>query len=151
MAYTEDIITGGIVVSVEVNWVGVIAAFAAAMIVGFIWYSKGVFGNVWAKLAGIDTTKKKGMFGAMLATVIGAFGTAYILAYVAYIAHTFFNNSFFMDSVNIAFWLALGISATTLLIHNSFEGKPWKLTAISIGNRLVSIIVMGAVIGVFKP
>jgi hypothetical protein len=56
-----------------------------------------------------------------------------------------------MDSVNIAFWLALGISATTLLIHNSFEGKPWKLTAISIGNRLVSIIVMGAVIGVFKP
>jgi hypothetical protein len=138
--------------SVEVNWIGVILSVIAAMVVGFIWYSKGVFGTVWMRLAGLDSDKmKKGMVGPMLATVVGAFFTAYILAHMAFLSHAFFKNSFFMDSVNTAFWLALGISATTLLIHNSFERKPWKLTAISIGNRLVTLIVMGAVIGLFQP
>jgi hypothetical protein len=137
---------------VEVNWIGIILAVVAAMAVGFVWYSEGVFGPVWRRLAGHDADKaKKGMAGPMVATIIGAVLTAYILAHMAYLSHAFFKNSFFMDSVNTAFWLAIGISATTLLIHNSFERKPWKLTAISIGNRLVSLIVMGAVIGLFKP
>lgn len=138
--------------SVEVNWIGIILAVVAAMIIGFVWYSKGVFGTVWMRLAGLDSEKmKKGMAGPMLATVIGALITSYILAYMAFLSHAFFKNSFFMDSVNVAFWLAIGISATTLVIHNSFERKPWKLTALTIGNRLVTIIVMGAVIGFFKP
>jgi hypothetical protein len=137
---------------VEVSWIGIVLAVVAAMVVGFIWYSPGVFGNTWQRLAGLDSDKaKKGMVGPMAATVIGAVLTAYILAHTAYLSHAFFKNSFFMDSVNTAFWLAIGISATTLLIHNSFEHKPWKLTAISIGNRIVSLIVMGAVIGLFKP
>jgi hypothetical protein len=137
---------------VETNWIGVVLAVIAAMVVGFIWYSDGVFGATWRRLAGLDSAKmRKGMAGPLLATVIGAILTAYILAHVAYLSHAFFKNSFFMDSVNSAFWLAIGISATTLLIHNSFERKPWKLTAISIGNRVVSLLVMGAVIGLFKP
>lgn len=138
--------------SVEVNWIGIILAVVAAMVVGFVWYSKAVFGGTWMKLAGLDTDKmKKGMFGPMLATVLAALVTSYILAVMAFVAHSFYGNSFFMDSVDVAFWLALGVSGTTLVIHNSFERKPWKLTAISVGNRLVTLIIMGAVIGIFKP
>jgi hypothetical protein len=138
--------------NVEVNWIGVGLAVVAAMAVGFVWYSKGVFGTVWMKLAGLDQDKmKKGMFGAMVSALIGSLLTAYILAHMAFLAHAFFKNSFFMDSVNTAFWLALGISATTLVIHNSFEHKPWKLTALAVGNRFVTLIAMGMVIGLFKP
>ncbi|HSW98999.1 MAG TPA: DUF1761 domain-containing protein [Candidatus Saccharimonadales bacterium] len=138
--------------SVEVNWIGVILAVVAAMVVGFVWYSRGVFGTVWMKLAGLDQAKmKKGMAGPMVATALSALLTSYILAVMAFIAHSFYGNSFFMDSVDVAFWLAVGISATTVIIHNSFERKPWKLTAIAVGNRLVSLIVMGAVIGLLKP
>jgi uncharacterized membrane protein YeaQ/YmgE (transglycosylase-associated protein family) len=138
--------------SVEVNWIAVIAATVSAMVVGFIWYAPSVFGNTWMALAKLDKTKQgKGVVSSMLAAVIGSLLTAYILAHVSYLAHAFFKNSFFMDSVNTAFWLALGIAATTLAIHNSFEQKPWKLTAIAIGNRFVTLIVMGAVIGLLKP
>ncbi|HEX7963840.1 MAG TPA: DUF1761 domain-containing protein [Candidatus Saccharimonadales bacterium] len=138
--------------SVEVNWIAVILATVAAMVVGFVWYSRGVFGTVWMKLAGLDQDKmKKGMAGPMVATAVSALLTSYILAHMAFIAHAFFKNSFFMDSVQTAFWLALGISATTLVIHNSFERKPWKLTALAVGNRLVTLIVMGMVIGLLKP
>lgn len=138
--------------SVEISWLGVVLATVASMAVGFVWYSRGVFGPTWMKLAGLDQAKmKKGMFGPMLAALLGSLLTAYILAHVSYLAHAFFRNSFFMDTVSTAFWLALGISATTLVIHNSFEQKPWKLTALAVGNRFVTIIIMGMVIGIFKP
>lgn len=137
--------------SVEVNWIAVLAAMVSAMIVGFIWYAPSVFGNTWMALAKIEKPNNKGMISAMLSAVIGSLLTAYILAHVSYLAHAFFKNSFFMDAVNTAFWLALGIAATTLVIHNSFEKKPWKLTAIAVGNRVVTLLVMGAVIGLLKP
>ena len=138
--------------SVEVNWIALVLATVSAMVVGFVWYAPSVFGNTWMQLAKIDPAKgRKGMFGAMLTSVVGSLLTAYILAHVSYLSHIFFGNSFFMDAVNTAFWLALGIAATTLAIHNSFEQKPWKLTAIAIGNRFVTLLVMGAVIGLLKP
>ena len=138
--------------NVEVNWLGIVLATVAAMAVGFVWYSRGVFGTVWMKLAGLDDAKmKKGMFGPMVSAVVGSLLTAYILAHVSFLAHAFFKNTFFMDTVTTAFWLALGISATTLVIHNSFERKPWKLTALAVGNRFVTLVVMGMVIGLFKP
>ena len=136
--------------TVEINWIAVLAATVSAMVVGFIWYAPSVFGNTWMAMAKVEGTNK-GMFGAMLSAVIGSLLTAYILAHVSYLAHAFFKNSFFMDAVNTAFWLAIGIAATTLAIHSSFEKKPWKLTAIAIGNRVVTLLVMGAVIGLLKP
>jgi len=137
---------------VEINWIAIVSAVVSSMIVGFIWYSRGVFGGVWMKLAGVEQADmKKGMFGAMLATAVASALTAYILAYMGYVLHAFLRDTFFMDTVTAAFWLALGISATTLVIHNSFEKKPWKLTALAVGNRLVTLIVMGMVIGMFKP
>ncbi len=138
--------------SVEINWIAVLLAVVVSMVVGFVWYSKGVFGAVWMKLANIsDQDMKKGMAGPMVAAVLGSLLTAYILAHVAFLSHAFFKNSFFMDAVNTAFWLWLGISATTLVIHNSFEHKPWKLTALAMGNRLVTLLAMGMVIGLLKP
>src|SRR5436305_405208 len=126
--------------SIEINSLGVVLAAVSSMVIGFIWYSRGVFGTVWMKLAGIDQDgMKRGMFGAMIATILSSLLTAYILAYMAYISHAFLKNTFFMDSVTTAFWLALGISATTLVVHNSFEKKPWKLTALSVGNRFVTL------------
>lgn len=138
--------------NVEVNWLAVVLATVAAMAVGFVWYAPGVFGNTWMKLAGLDdpSKRRKGMFGAMFTSIAGSLLTAYIVAHVAYLSHAFFNNSFFMDAVNTAFWLALGIAATTLAIHNSFEQKPWKLTAIAIGNRFATLLAMGMVIGLLK-
>jgi len=138
--------------SVEVNWVAIVLAVVAAMVIGFIWYSKSVFGAVWMQLAGLDEAKmKKKMLGGMLSAVIGSLLTAYILAHVTFLAHAFFKQSYFMDAVNTAFWLWLGISATTLAIHNSFEQKPWKLTALAMGNRLATLLAMGMIIGLLKP
>lgn len=138
--------------SVEVSWIGIGLATISAMVVGFFWYSPGVFGTVWMKLAGLDREKaKKGMLGPMVLSLLGSFVTAYVLSYFVFVWHGFFGAGFFMDSVTCSFWLALGLAAPTLIIHNSFEQKPWKLTALAVGNRFVTLIVMGMAIGIFKP
>jgi sterol desaturase/sphingolipid hydroxylase (fatty acid hydroxylase superfamily) len=138
--------------NVEINWIAVGLATVAAMIVGFVWYHKNVFGTVWMKLAGIEPDQmKKGFAAPMLLALLGSLLTAFILAHMAFIAHAFYKNSFFMDAVTTAFWLWLGLSFTTLIIHNSFERKPAKLTALAVGNRFVTLLVMGMVIGLLKP
>ncbi len=138
--------------SVEVNWLAVILATVAAMIVGTIWYSKTVFGTVWEQLAGLNNLKtKRKVVGPMVSAAVGSLLTAYILAHLTFLAHAFFKGSFFMDAVNTAFWVWIGIAATTLVIHNSFEQKPWKLTALAVGNRFVTLLAMGMVIGLLKP
>lgn len=37
----------------QLNWLAVVLAAAAAFVVGFIWYSRGVFGKAWMKSAGL--------------------------------------------------------------------------------------------------
>jgi hypothetical protein len=139
--------------SVEVNWIAVLLAAASSMVVGAVWYAKGVFGKTWIKLVGLDE-KRMGerVAGPMTTAVVGGLLEAYVIAHVAFMTHEFFDtNSFLMDAVTTAFWLWLGISATTLAIHNTFEHRPWKLTLLSIANQFVTLMAMGVIIGLLKP
>jgi hypothetical protein len=137
---------------VEINWLAVVLATVSAMVVGMIWYAKPVFGTIWMHLAGLSQERmKKNVVWPMVSAVVGSLVTAYVLAHMAYVAHAFFQNSFLMDAVTTAFWLWLGISLTTLVIHNSFEQKPWRLTWLAAGNRFATIMIMGLIIGLLHP
>jgi hypothetical protein len=136
--------------NVEINWWAVVLATASSMVVGSIWYARGVFGNTWIKLAKIDD-KKMGKDAsatkAILATLIVSFLTAYVLAHVTFLSHNFFNNSFFYDALSTAFWVWLGFVAARFITHDAFEGRPFKLTLLNITHELVTLLVMGAIIG----
>lgn len=137
---------------VQVNWLAVVLATASTMVVGSIWYAKGVFGNLWMKLAKIDEKKmqKAGMW-PILITVIVSFITAYILAHVTYLAHAFFNNSFLQDAITTGFWLWLGLIAARIITHDAFEGRPKRLTLLTISHELVTIMAMAGIIGLIQP
>ena len=132
---------------VIVNWWAVLAATASSLVVGSVWYSMSVFGKPWAKLAHVDTDKNKGMFKPMATTIVVSLITAYVLTHVSYLSNQFFGNSFLQDSLTTAFWMWLGFTAARIITHDAFEGRPTKLTAITLGNELVTIMVMGLVIG----
>lgn len=134
---------------VQVNMWGVLAATVSAMVVGSIWYSPIAFSNTWARLAKIDTSKKNvNIWKPLLLTAIVTLLSAYVLAHVSYLAHQFFQNSFLQDAVSTAFWMWLGFFASRLITHDVFEGRPAKLTLITIGSELVTFLVMGLMIGV---
>lgn len=137
---------------IEINYLAVFLAGASSMVVGSIWYARGVFGDIWAKLAKVDLNRKpKNNEMALLLgiTFVASLVTAYVLAHVAYLSNAFFGNSFLQDSLTTAFWLWLGFTAMRILTHDLFEGRRKKLTLLNWGNELVTVLVMALIIGLF--
>jgi len=137
---------------VQVNFWAVLLAMLSSMVIGFIWYSRKVFGNTWIKLAKVDMSKAQAStFKPIATTVVVSLITAYVLAHVSYLSNQFFQNSFLRDSLNTAFWMWLGFTAARFITHDAFEGRPAKLTLLNIGHELVTFLVMGLIIGLMPP
>lgn len=133
---------------VEVNAFGVILAMLSSMVVGMVWYARPVFGNAWIKLAKIDMKKASGNVAKpIIISAVVALITAYALAYVTYITNQYSGGSFFQDAIITAFWVWLGFVAARIITHDVFEGRPNKLTAITLGNEFVTLMLMGVMIG----
>lgn len=135
---------------VDVNYLAVLLAGVSSMAVGAIWYSRSVFGNIWMKLAKV---KMNGNMSAMDnvrlfgLTFLASLVMAYVLAHVTFLSNDFFGGSFLSSALSTAFWLWLGFTAVRFLTHDLFEGRPMKLTLLSAGNELVTVMVMALVIG----
>lgn len=138
---------------VQVSWLGIILATASSMVVGTIWYARPVFGNLWMKLTGREGKEQDGASAgkAIAVTVVVSFITAYVLAHVAFLSHEFFQNSFLQDAVTTAFWLWAGLTAARFITHDAFEARPVMLTVLNVAHELVTLLVMGVIIGLFKP
>ena len=140
--------------NVDVNYLAVFLAAASTMVVGSIWYAKGVFGKTWGKLAGVDMDRKveaKDMVWLMSSTFVASLVTAYILAHVTFLANQYFHNSFLSDALQTGFWLWLGFTAARIYVHDAFEGRRKKLTLLNFAHELVTIEVMALIIGLLKP
>lgn len=138
--------------NVEVNYLAVVLAMVSSMVVGAVWYAKPVFGKEWAKMVGLtDKKMQEGAAQAMGITVVVSLVTAYVLAHVSFLSNQYFGNSFLQDSLTTAFWLWLGLTAARFITHDAFERRPAKLTLMNVAHELVTLLVMGGVIGVLKP
>ena len=138
--------------NVEVNYLAVFLAALSSMAVGSIWYARPVFGKAWAKMVNLDEQKMKdGASRAIIVTMIVSFITAYVLAHVTFLSNHFFGNSYLQDALMTAFWLWLGLTAARFITHDAFEGRPTKLTAMNISHELVTLLVMGLIIGLLRP
>ena len=134
---------------VDVNYLAVLAAAIASMIVGFIWYGP-LFGKMWMQSMKMDNkkmqeAKKKGMGK----TYILAFLTTLIMSYV--LAHfvDYVEAKTVMDGVILGFWLWIGFLATTQIGSVLWEGKPVKLYLINTLHYLVALAVMAAILAVW--
>lgn len=137
---------------VEVNGFGVLLAALSSMVIGALYYSDAFYGKQWRKLSQVDPKwlqkeSSKALPWVFLASVL----TAYILAHVMYLSHEFYDYSWLSTGVSTALWLWLGISATTLYVHNVMENRPRRLTWLNIGNRLLTLLAMGLILGWLHP
>jgi hypothetical protein len=138
--------------NVEINWLAVVLATLSSMVVGSLWYTPKVFGTAWMRLAKVTPSgNSKDAIKPILITLVVSFISAYVLAHVAYLSNSFFQHSFLQDSVTTAFWLWLGLTAARFVTHDAFEGRPWKLTLMNVSHELVTILIMGLIIGLLAP
>jgi xanthine/uracil permease len=136
----------------HINLWAVLLAGVSSMVIGMIYYAPSLLGKVWMKLAKVDEKRfQREMPRVMPWVFVAALVTAYFVAYFSFLYHSFFGDSWLTASVVTALLLWVGLSATTTFVHNALEQRPKQLTVISMGNRLLSLLAMGLILGWLHP
>lgn len=129
-----------------INWLAVVVAALSAFLVGGIWYSKALFANAWmtdSKLT-MDEIKSSSMgktFG---------FTAVFSLVMAANLA------MFLAQPTTTAAWgaeagLLAGVwTFCAIAIHSLFELKSWRHIFINGGYSVVSLTLMGLILGAWR-
>jgi uncharacterized membrane protein len=134
----------------EINWLAVLLADVSSMVIGAIWYAKPVFGRRWMRLTGVtDESMQKGAALPLIITFVVSFFTAAVLAGSAAIAQHFYEGDFLLNAVLTSVILWIGFTAARLITHDLFDRRPSSLTVLNLAHELVTILVMGLIIGLF--
>src|ERR1700730_17686468 len=130
----------------HINWLAVVAAGASAFLVGGIWYSKALFASAWmidSKLT-VDEIKSSSMaktfgFTAFFSLIMAA------------------NLAIFLSGpkTDVAWGAEAGFLAgiwtfCAIAIHSLFELRSWRHIFINGGYSVVSLTLMGAIIGLWR-
>jgi hypothetical protein len=136
---------------VPINYLAVLVSAVAAMGLGYLWYGP-LFGKHWVQLMGwnrddMETKMKSGAGPQYLIQAVGALVMAYALAHSIIFAGAYLHQSGLVAGLQGAIWSWLGFVAPVTLGSVLWDGKPWKLWAINSGYFLVTLIVMGLILG----
>ncbi|GAA1442560.1 DUF1761 domain-containing protein [Leifsonia poae] len=135
-----------------INYWAVLIATASSMVVGSIWYARGVFGAYWMRLVGHDEeSMRRGAAFPLIITVVVSFITAWVLAGATDISFHFYGGSFFWNAVLTAGVLWAGFTAARMVTHDAFDRRPSSLTVLNLAHELVTVVVMAIIIGVWPP
>jgi hypothetical protein len=131
----------------DINWVAIVVATIVSMVIGAVWYSPALFSKAW-----MEDTKKKDMdptqgatAGYVVATIANLI-SGYVMARILATA----NAASIGEGLMVAFLLWLAFMAGPTLMNFMFEGRPMRLFNINAGMYLVSMLVMGAILAVWR-
>jgi hypothetical protein len=116
-------------------------------VLGFFWYGKPLFGNLWQRMANITDEEIQQSNMPLI------FGVSYLLNFIiAFFLSFFIEISMMLGSTAIlgglfASFLCLGFVGTSLGINYLFARKPLKLYLVDIGYFALSFFIMGFIIG----
>lgn len=137
----------------SVNFLAVLVAAIATMVIGFIWYAPNVFGRLWSRALGKDPDNKEQMDRmrksagpAYVMVLIGSLVTAAVMG-------VFINTmglSGVMSGLAAGFLAWLGFSAPLKIASVMFGGQGKDLIWIDGMNSLVNFLVTGAILAAWK-
>ncbi|MCI0344523.1 MAG: DUF1761 domain-containing protein [Chloroflexi bacterium] len=132
--------------ALDINWIAVIVAAVASMVIGFVYYHPAVLGKRWQELIGRQMDP--GSVGLAYAyTAVGALIAAFVIAQFVHWSDSYtIGGGAFIGALG---WL--GFTATASFADFLFSGRPWPLFSIQNGYQLVSFVVMGAIVGALPP
>lgn len=132
---------------VTINYVAILVTVIVNMILGALWYSPVLFANAWMKEIGkkMDDLKGGASTGYIIA-VVADIVMAYVMAhFVKYAGATTA-----AAGAMTGFWLWLGFVAAVMAMSYVFEGRSAKLFWINAGLNLVTFVVTGTILAVWR-
>lgn len=142
-------------VVVPVNYLAVLAAGIVSIIVGSLWYGP-LFGKEWMKLTGMkppakmDDKMKRMMMQSYGLTTLASLVMAYVLSHTLVFASAYMNTAGIMAGLSTGFWMWLGFVVPVSLNDVLWGSKPWKLWYINVGYHLVTLLLMGATLAIWR-
>lgn len=128
----------------SLNWWAILVAALATMVVGSVWYAKGVMGTQWGKLSGVKFEDMKGsdaapvMIGTFVITLISAWGLALLEVLLAVDG--------WWSGFTFGLFIGLVFVSTGWLVNTLYEKKPLMLWKINAGYATLALAVMAGVL-----
>ena len=131
----------------ELNWLAIIAAALSTFVIGGLWYSPVLFANAWMKS---NNFKEEDLKGSNMPKI---FGLTFFFGLIMALNLAMFLN----DNATTAVWGAMagflagfGWVAMAFFITGQFERKSATYMIIHAGYFVVSLTVMGLIIGAWR-
>ncbi len=139
---------------VVINYWAVLAAAAAAIVLGTLWYGP-LFGKQWMRIVGISMGEmtpavKRSMARSYGILVVSVLVMAFVLAHLVSVAFDVADIEGVFAAVTVAIWLWLGLIVPVTLGPVLWENRPWKYWFITGGYYLVSLVLMSVILAVWK-
>lgn len=141
----------------EVNYLAILVAAVATMIVGGIWYGP-LFGKLWMVGQGWDPNNQEQM-----AKMKSSAGPAYVQQFIGsllmafVLAHVLWMRGFAMPDtaavsagLQTGFWMWLGFVLPIKYGDKLWNGKKFNYVAIDLAYYLVNLLVMGVILSVWR-
>jgi len=136
---------------IQVNYLAVLFAAIASMVVGSIWYGP-LFGKMYTSVMGMDKMSpeqreamKKGMAGMYIGQFVASLVMFYVLAWVI----VGLGHHSLMGGLKTALLVWIGFFVP-LKLGDALWGGKMTLFWLGIGNSLITLLVAGAIIGAMK-
>lgn len=135
---------------VPINYLAVLIAAVAAMVVGFLWYGP-LFGKKWMAEIGatpdqIEAAKAKGMGKTYAMMIVSTLIMSYVMAHSMVFAIEYLKIGGLAAGFQGGFWNWLGFVMPVTLGSVLWDGKSWTYWFITAGYYLVSFIIMATIL-----
>jgi len=132
----------------NINWLAVLVAAILRLVVGSIWFSPIAFVKPWQKLTGVTP---ESMQRGLVRAIVVDFILSLVLSFVLYHAVMYATNMTpsIGGGIAVGFLNWLGFVLATHLPLWAYENRSFKLISIGTGSNLVSMLLMGALFGLW--
>ncbi len=132
----------------NINWLAVLVAAILRLAVGSIWFSPIAFVKPWQALTGVTPeSMQRGLVRAIVIDLVLSLIMAFVLYHAVMYATSMAPNIWSGAAVGFLNWL--GFVVATHLPLWAYENRSFKLISIGTGSNLVSIVLMGALFGLW--
>ncbi len=130
----------------EMNYLAVLVAAVVSFAISGIWYMPKVAGSAWLKETGLKVEElidpKPAMIKSFGAAIVLAFGVAYMIGLTGALG--------WQEGALLGLTLGVAIHGAAGFPNYAFENRSLRLFAIHMGNSLLGMTAMGAILGVWQ-
>ncbi len=138
-----------------INWLAVLVAGISSFVIGGIWYSPGLFGKIWMKDNGLTVSEVRKRAKEKIVAWTVLFSLLMSASLALFLAFSKDGCNGCIPAVGMSRGATIGLiggiwTFCATAIHSVFEEKTWRLVLINGFYSVVSLTMMGAIIGVWR-